>query len=59
MEIVKINKSELYKALLESLKDKEDYELCAKLRDALKELENPEEFIELDLDEFKNKGGKI
>jgi len=56
--IGRIKKVDFYKALLEALKAKEDYELCAKLRDAIIDIENPDEIIEVDLDEFQTKNNR-
>ena len=45
-----MSKKTFYEALLHSLKDREDYELCAKIRDLLKDLKDPDEIIVLELD---------
>ena len=48
-EIVRVTKKDFYEALLDALKDREDYELCAKMRDVIKDIKDPNEVIELEI----------
>lgn len=47
---IKITKIDFYKAILISLVEKEEYELAAKIRDTIKDLENPDEYYEIEIE---------
>ena len=50
---IKISKKDLYKAMLKHLIDKEEFELCAKLRDTIEKItEDDTEYYVIDSDEF-------
>lgn len=50
---IKISKKDLYKAMLKHLIDKEEFELCAKLRDTIEKItEDNTEYYVIDSDEF-------
>jgi protein-arginine kinase activator protein McsA len=51
---IEIRKDDFYKAMMKSLVDTEQYELCAKVRDTIKNLENPDETCVIDIEEDGN-----
>jgi protein-arginine kinase activator protein McsA len=51
---IEIRKDDFYKAMIKSLVDKEEYELAAKVRDTIKNLENPDETYVIDIEEDGN-----
>jgi protein-arginine kinase activator protein McsA len=46
-----IRKDEFYQVMMKVLVDKEDYELCAKIRDTIKKIKDPDEVYVIEIDE--------
>lgn len=47
---IEIKKEDFYKAMMKSLVDKEDYELCAKIRDTIKKIKDPDEVYVIEIE---------
>jgi len=54
---MKINKLKLWKSLLSFTIDDEDYDMSAKVRDVIKDMDDPDE--EYEIDEYTEYGFKI